>query len=366
MHSLLVLGGYGFFGTRICTALAARPGIQLYIAGRDRNQAAGLAATLGLPAERAIAIDAHSDGLASRLSDLGIDTLIHTAGPFQAQDYAVARAAIDAGCNYIDLADGRAFVTGIETLDASARARGVTVVSGASSVPALSSAAIDKYLPRFRRLDTVRLGIASGARTPGLATMKGIFGYCGKLFTRLEHGEWRTTYGWLDLNRHRFPPPVGARWMGSCDVPDLDLLPRRHPSLKTATFHAGFASDGGHLLVWALSGLVKAGLLRSLVPAAPLLNKISHGIEPLVSDKGAMFVVMEGIGHDGQPLRTTWNLLAARNHGPHIPCGASIALALKLANGEALTKGAMPCLGLLSVDDYLAPLRDLDIREVTE
>jgi len=364
MHSVLVLGGYGFFGKRICAALAREPAIKLYIAGRDRSQAAALTAALDLPNAQAIGIDAHSAAFAGRLSELGVDTLIHTAGPFQGQDYAVAKAAIEARCNYIDIADGRAFVGGIVNLDEAARERGVTVVSGASSVPALSSAVVDRHLPAFRRLDTLRIGIASGARTPGLATMKGIFSYCGKPFARLEQGTWRRTYGWLDLHRHYFPPPVGVRWMGSCEVPDLDLFPQRYPSLRTVTFHAGFASDMGHLLVWGLSGLVKLGLIRSLIPAAVSLNRISHWIEPVVSDKGAMFVTLEGIGSDGQRLQKTWNLLAARNHGPYIPCGASIALARKLACGEALRKGAMPCMGLLDVDEYLAPLCDLDIREV--
>ena len=366
MHRILVLGGYGFFGTRICTALAADPAVELLIAGRDGVRARALAATLGLREGQAIALDAHACEFAQRLEALRIDTLIHTAGPFQRQDYAVPRAAIDAGCNYIDLADGRAFVVGIDSLDDAARARGVTVVSGASSVPGLSSAVIDRYVAQFERLDAVRIGIASGARTPGLATVRGIFGYCGKGFARRERGEWRITHGWLDLHRHRFPAPVGARWMGSCDVPDLDVLPKRYPTRRTATFHAGFASGIGHLLVWALSGCVKAGLMRSLVPLAPLLNRTSRIIAPVVSDKGAMFVAMEGVGLDGKPLRRTWNILAARNHGPHIPCGASIALAKKLAHGEPLPKGAMPCVGLLSVDDYLAPLRDLDIREVVE
>ena len=168
------------------------------------------------------------------------------------------------------------------------------------------------------------------------------------------------------LHRHHFPSPVGARWMGSCEVPDLDLFPRRYPSLQTVTFHAGFASGIGHLLVWCLSGMVRTGLIRSLVPVALPLNRMSHWIEPVVSDKGAMFVRMQGIGSDGRPLQKTWNLLAARNHGPHIPCGASIALARKLARGEPLRKGAMPCMGLLGVEEYLAPLRDLDIREVEE
>jgi uncharacterized membrane protein len=40
------------------------------------------------------------------------------------------------------LADGRQFVAGISSLDALAAAAGLTVISGASSVPALSSAVI--------------------------------------------------------------------------------------------------------------------------------------------------------------------------------------------------------------------------------
>jgi hypothetical protein len=56
--------------------------------------------------------------------------------------------------------------------------------------------------------------------------------------------------------------------------------------------------------------------------------------------------------------------LAAQNHGPQIPCGAAVALVRKLAGGGALPLGAMPCVGLLSVEEYLAPLADLDVREV--
>jgi nucleoside-diphosphate-sugar epimerase len=71
-----------------------------------------------------------------------------------------------------------------------------------------------------------------------------------------------------------------------------------------------------------------------------------------------------GIGRDGEALSLTWHLLAAQNHGPQIRCGAAVALVRKLAGGEVLSFGAMPCVGLLSVEEYLAPLADLDIREV--
>ena len=144
MHTVLVLGGYGFFGARICSALAAQPDLRLLVAGRSAQRARSAAGSLGLAAEQGTALDAHAADLAERLRGLGVDTVVHTAGPFQGQSYEVAQAAIAAGCNYIDLADGREFVVGIRALDAQARARGVTVVSGASSVPALSSAVVDR------------------------------------------------------------------------------------------------------------------------------------------------------------------------------------------------------------------------------
>ena len=365
-HRVMVLGGYGFFGERICAALAQVPTFTLFIAGRDADKAKKLAERLGVSAERAVRVDAHSNDLTEALVRHGIATVINTVGPFQQQNYAVPLAAITAGCNYIDLADSREFVVGIDALDERARRAGVTVVSGASSVPALAMAVIDQFLPQFKRLETIRMGITSGARTPGIGTMRSIFSYCGKPFTRKVKGEWETTHGWLDLTRHRFPQPVGLRLLGSCNVPDLSLIPSRYPSVQTATFHAGFASDIGHLVVWSLSGLVRLGLVRSVVPFASILNRISTWIEPTVSDTGAMFVAMEGQGPDDRLLQKTWNLLAGNNDGPSIPCGAAVALTKKLAEATPFPKGAMPCIGLISVDEYLASLRYLDITEIVE
>jgi len=364
MHTVQVLGGYGFFGSHICAALAQNPRLRLLIGGRDRARGSHAAQKLKLSPEQAIQVNARDDDLARRLSQMGVDTLINTAGPFQGQDYAVARAAIEARCHYIDLADGRQFVAGIECLDAMAKERGVTVVSGASSVPGLSSAVVDRYLPQFDQLRSIQMGISSGARAPGLATVQGVFGYLGKPLQRLEGGAWVTTRGWLDLRQHRFPDPVGSRWLGSCDIPDLELFPRRYPTVKSVTFHAGFANDAGHLVVWSLAGLVKAGLVPSALPFAAPLNRLSQWIEPLVSDKSGMFVKLDGIGHEGEEKSMTWHVLAAQNHGVHIPCGASIALSQKLVGGQSLPHGAMPCMGLLTVDEYLAPLKGLDMREV--
>ena len=286
-----MLGGYGFFGARIAAALASDSGIRLLIGGRDAARAAAMGQKLGLGPARGFGLDAHGADFADRLAALGARLVIHTAGPFQGQEYDVPRATIAAGCHYVDLADGRRFVAGIAELDADARRHNVSVISGASSVPALSSAVVSRYSPRFRELERIRIGISSGARTPGLATVSGIFGYAGKPFTRLENGESVTAYGWLGSQRHRFPEPLGPRWLGECDVPDLEVLPPHYPSVRSVSFHAGFASDTGHFVVTALARLVRAGLLRSAAPFASPLQRLSRVLQPTISDRGGMLMM---------------------------------------------------------------------------
>lgn len=360
----LVLGAYGFFGSRISTALARNPRVQLVLAGRDLEKATALAYQLGLTASHARRADATDPRLGSWLRKLDIDLLIHTAGPFQEQDYAVAQAAIQAGCHYLDLADGRAFVTGISQLDGAARAANVSVIAGASSLPALSTAVVDRYLPQFSRLDVIRMGISSGAVIPGIATVRAVLGYCGKPIRVWEDNAWQWVDGWLDTSVHEFPKLVGARRLGRCDVPDLDLLPQRYPGVKTVSFHAGFASHTAHKVVECLARWVRDQRLSSAVPFARPLSTLGRWLEPLFSSRGAMFVTLEGLDADGDLLSLNWNLVARDNHGPNIPCAAAIALTNKMAAGADFPPGARPCMGMLSVEDLLEPLAGFSIREL--
>jgi saccharopine dehydrogenase-like NADP-dependent oxidoreductase len=362
-QTVLVLGAYGFFGSRICAVLAKNPRIRLILAGRDLAKATAAAYQVGLSAQHARALDATQPDLALQLRKLGVNILIHTAGPFQEQGYEVARAAIKAGCHYLDLADGRAFVTGITRLDAEARVAGLTIISGASSLPALSCAVVDKYRGEFARLDAIRIGITSGGVIPGLATLRAVLGYCGKRFRAWEKGAWIDVHGWLDTQEHAFAKTVGVRRISRCDVPDLELLPQRFAGVKTVSFHAGFASNTAHKLVERLAMLVKERKLESAIPFARPLYTLGRWLQPVFSDRGAMFVKLEGLHANGAPYTLTWNLVARENHGPNVPCAASIALTDKIAAGGKVPAGAMPCLGMLTVDELMAPLKGLSIRE---
>lgn len=362
---VLVLGGYGNFGQVIVRAIARIAGVQVVVAGRDAGKADALAAEVG---GQGVALDVTGAALAQRLVELACEVVISTVGPFQGQDYRVAQACIEAGVHYIDLADARAFVCGIAELDGAARAAGVLVCSGASSVPALSGAVVDSLLPRFARLDAIEHGISSSEKTPGLSTLQAVLSYCGKPFSQWRGGQWRTAYGWQEPRRHGFRAPMGARWMVNCEVPDLDLFVQRYTGVQGVRFCAGVGLRLTQFGTWVLSGLVRSGLLTSALPLAMPLHRIARVLEPLGDGYSGMFVELTGQGVDGQPLQLCWELLAQGNDGPNIPCMAAVALVRKLAEGRLPARGAMPCLGLLTVDEYLQELAgfaiSVEVRQV--
>jgi saccharopine dehydrogenase-like NADP-dependent oxidoreductase len=359
---VLLLGGYGNFGAFIARRLAREPGLAVIVAGRSETKARALAGQLN--AEWA-ALDIFA-GLDGNLEKLKPDIVIHTSGPFQEQGYSVAEACIRNGAHYLDLADGRDFVTGILRLDAGAKAADVLAVSGASTVPALTSAVVRKYASEFETLDAIHAGIATAQKTNrGLATVRAVLGYAGKPFKTLIDGQVRDVYGWQGLRWRSFRG-LGWRALGNCDVPDLALFPQRIPALRTMRFHGGLELPVLHLGLWSLTWLVRLGIVPNLRAAAPALSAMSHLFDGFGTDDSGFYVEMTGLGPGGQPRRVAFDLTARAGDGLMIPCTPAIVLAMKLARGEMQERGATPCFGLLGLDDILDELRPLRVTwEVT-
>ncbi len=354
----LILGGYGNFGKRIASALV-RSGVPVVIAGRDLARATSFAATLPYGLAEPAALDAQAD-LAPHLTRINPAVVVHTCGPFQSSDYRIAQACIDAGVHVIDLADGRDFVTGITALDAQARARGVAVISGASTVPGLSSAVVEHFRHEFSELHKLRFGISPGQRAErGLATTQGILTYVGKPL-RSFPGDSAPSYGWQGVYRQAFPT-LGTRWMANCDIPDLDLLPQRY-GFRSIRFSAGLELTPLHLGLWGLSWLVRAGVPINLPRHAGWLLKASNMFDRFGSADGGMFMILEGLDHARRPLTKRWFIIARNGEGPHIPTVPAIVLARKAAAGTIALKGACACVGLLSLEEYLHELEHMAIE----
>lgn len=350
----LVLGGYGNFGARIVRALAGDASVELLVGGRDGCRARAMADTLDAPAA-AVAIDLQAPDLAGALARLGVELLIHTAGPFQQQSYAVARAAARAGAHYIDLADGRRYVCDFAAaLDADFRAAGRIGISGASTVPALSCAAVDALSADWRHLDSIDICIAPAQTAPrGLATLAAVLSYCGAPISILDGGRWQTRPGWAR------PQPVGfarlrPRLGALCDIPDLELFAQRYAGVQRVMFRAALEVGLAQRGFAVLAALRRVGLLPRPERLAGALHAAAKLLDPLGSSLGGMVVRVGGADVSGRAVRRAWHIAADRDTGPEIPCMAAILLARRLASGDrsALPIGARACTGLLTLDEF--------------
>lgn len=358
---VVVIGGYGFFGERLVRRLAAHGVLTITVAGRSLDRATVLVETLRPTARarlHAAALDISTDTLPRQLRALAPDMLIHASGPFQGQDYRVAQACIAAGVHYIDLADGRAFVQDISTLDAAAKQAGVLVVSGASSVPALSGAAADHLAQGLAAVDAIDIGISPGNRTErGLSTVQAILSYCGKPLPSPRE----PVFGWRGTWRHRYPTPVGERLMSPCDVPDLTLFPARYPGTPRVRFGAGLELRLLHRGMNLMAALAQAGLVRDWSRHARWLKAVSEWLLPYGSDAGAMHVRVEGRDGGHQARARAWHLVAARGDGPYVPTLAAAALVRRFLEGTLRQRGARPCIGLLTLADFARETEGLAI-----
>lgn len=362
---ILVIGGYGNFGKRLVNSLVCHHDHDIVVAGRAPDRADGLRRSCLEAAGKAITsirLDVFDPALETKLRDIDADIVVNASGPFQRQagqdSYPLASACAAAGCHYVDLADDRRFVCGFTAnLDRLAKKQGVTLVTGASTVPGLTAAVIDKYRPDFACLDRIDYAILPGNRSErGLATVASILSYSGRPFEMLLDGHWQRVFGWQDLRRIDLGPPLRRRWLGNCDIPDLELLPARYPELQTLRFQAGLEVTLLHLGLWLLSWMSRAGLVNDWSRFALPLTRMSDWFRFYGSDCGAMYADLAGVDHAGNRRRLRWQLVAENGSGPNIPTIAAELVISGLARGE-YGPGAMPCVGLFQLDAFLRVAR---------
>jgi Saccharopine dehydrogenase NADP binding domain len=343
---VLVLGGAGNFGARIVRALHGHPDIELIAAGRR------LFCVPGAEDVQTAVLDIHAPDLGARISALSPGLVIHCVGPFQGQDYRVARAALAAGANYLDLADGREFVSGFAAANASkARQAGRMAVSGTSTLPGLSFAVLDELCAPLKSVEEVGISIAPGQSAPrGAATLAAVFSYLGRPVQVWRSGAWCRQWGWMDLKRVRFD--TGTRWAALCDVPDLALLPVRYPQLRSGQFHAALEVGAQQFFLWALAGMRRIGIPIHIERHVKWFDRAASVFDIFAGKWGGMRVSVAGTLADGAVIRRTWFLTAPAMHGPEIPCMAAILLARRIATGKVTGDYAGPCLDLLKLGDF--------------
>jgi hypothetical protein len=359
MRRVVLVGATGVFGARLAARLATWPELDLVLVARRPEPLEGLRARIAAGAKAAISVARADRTHPDEIVALAPWAVIDAAGPFGQPDFQLARAVIEAGAHWIDLADSRAYVAAFApALDALARRKGVLAVACASSSPAITQAALARITAGWRSVARASSVIAPAAQVTGLSVVQTVLGQLGRRISCFRGGAWVRRPAWGDLRRLRIAG-LGRRLAALADTPDLDFLPVA--AREEGLFFAAIQPPLLMRLIWLAAWPVGLGLAPTLRPLAGVLRTLANWLAPLGSPRGGMAVFAEGESANGAPRQSRWSLVAERGAGPAIPSAPASAVLRALVEGRLTRTGALPCVGLVSLDEIMAELAPLPI-----
>lgn len=341
--TVVVFGGYGFFGTILVRDLLATTRANIIVVGRRlQNRVTDPRITF-------VRADIN-DLSATQPMLVGASVVVHCAGPYQVLPLNPLLGAIAAGAHYVDLAEDRRFVRRVAEHDEAARRAGVAIMTGMSVVPGLAAVLAQSALEHFDELQSVRTFIAPGTRgSRGSATLRTLLFSAGRCFQVVRDGRDRPIHGWSEPEWVEFPPPVGwRRQYLAMETADLDLFPD-YFGVRRVEFKAGseFAS---------LNRCLAAGAWLRAHTGLPPLERCSGMLQRALSifgslgtDRGGVLVEVTGT-KSGRP--TEWQIaVVAEQHGERIPSIPAAVATGALLRGEVAHRGVVP------LHDWITPAR---------
>jgi len=297
------------------------------------------------------------DGLVKAFKD--IDVVINCAGPFYKTAVPVAKAAVEARVNYIDICDdyeGTEILFNSE-IDDLAKEAGITVLTGMGSDPGTNNVLVKYYADRLDQVDEIYLyWVVAIAELSGAAWDHSLHMTLGKVPQYID-GELVQVEGGSGVVAEDFLDPLGTCHVRYVGHPQPLTIPRYIKGVKNVII------KGGLIPLW-VDELIKeqrdTGFLSkepvsldgmTVVPydlTLKLWEKIPEG-----RDKGpqasGLKVIVKG-RRDGKDVTYTADMVGRMAPGTGIP--ASIA-ALMMAAGDVTQKGVVAPEGCIDPDRFL-------------
>ena len=230
---VVVVGGLGNFGARICARLAHEPGIEIVATSRhvtkERRPASVQPQSLDInahdlfPRLQSLAPGSRHP-LRGALSGSGLPGC--TREPRRAAPTTLTSPMAESLWRVLWRRSGRRQKPpGVSRSLGRARCRRCPRQSSILSTPRSQSST--RSMSSSPRVNAPRAA---------LPLSRPFWDMPANRFSGGEDGRWRTVYGWQELKRERFS--FGNRLAAACDVPDLELFPTRYAGVQTVTFRA--------------------------------------------------------------------------------------------------------------------------------
>lgn len=359
---VLVMGGAGGMGQGVARDLIKQDRIEKVILGdintdpervHEKLRASGKVSLLRID------VNDHA-GMVGAIKE--VDVVVNCAGPFYKTAVAVAKAAVEARINYIDICDDyeAAEILFASDIDAAAKAAGITVLTGMGSDPGTNNVLVKWYADRLDRVDEIYLyWVVSIAELAGAAWDHSLHMILGKI-PQYINGELVQVEGGGGEEMEHFLEPLGECLISYVGHPQPITIPRYIKGVKTVVI------KGALIPLW-VDRLIKeqkgTGLLSKepvevggtkVVPydlALKLWDTIPKGRDNGPAASG-LKVIVKG-ERDGKQVAYTADIVGRMAPGTGLP--ASIA-ALMMDAGEVAVKGVVAPEGCIDPQKFLAEM----------
>jgi len=178
------------------------------------------------------------------------DAVVNFAGPFYLGSDAVARAAIEADCTYLDICDDVEGAGAILALDGAAKAAEVALITGAGNSPGISNVMAKRLLELHPECDGIRVvWVVRDADPGGLAPLRHMLHMAVEPCPIWDGGRFVDTPGFVPSTgrEHDLPEPVGHVVAFDTAHPEPLTMSRALPSLRHVSVQGallpGWAND---------------------------------------------------------------------------------------------------------------------------
>ncbi len=358
----LVVGGTGGMGQGVARDLIKQDQIKKVVLG-DINIDPGRVQEKLRASEKVslkkIDVNDHG-GLVKTIS--GADVVINCAGPFYKTAVAVARAAVEAKVNYIDICDDyeATEILFASDIDRAAREAGITVLTGMGSDPGTNNVIVKWFANRLDRVDEIYLfWVVSIAELSGAAWDHGLHMTIGKIPQYLD-GKLVYVEGGTGEEMAQFLDPLGACKLRYVGHPQPMTIPRYIKGVKNVVI------KGALIPAW-VDELIREQRETGFLSLEPMdvkgakvvpydLTLQLWGSIPNNRDRGpqssGLKVIVKG-ERKGDSVTYTADMAGRMAPGTGLP--ASIA-ALMLNAGDVTAKGVVAPEGCIDPDKFLAEL----------